>query len=146
MKRGICRGQSVSGFGTYHTGPEGARAGGSFSPDSGSRLGVTGFPGGKSVVATEQSPFKAPGYEEPRLMGQLWGKHRNRKTLCYFKNPACQPGCFVPHFPSPQSMRFFRDFGCSIFKAFRTYIDDSRSYWVINIRALALKSSFRELK
>lgn len=53
---------------------------------------------------------------------------------------------FVPHFPSPQSMRLFRDFGCSVFKAFRTYIDDSRSYWVINIRALALKSSFRELK
>lgn len=43
-------------------------------------------------------------------------------------------------------MRFFGDFGYSIFQVFRKYIDDSHSYWVTNIRALVLKSLFGELK
>lgn len=114
------------------------------SPNQGWRIGVSSFRSDKAAGRqTEESPLSS-GIRRAEAHGTALGKTcRNRKTLCYFKNPACQPGCFVPH---PQSMRLFRDSGYSIFKAFRKHIDASRSYWVTNIRALALKSPFGGLK
>lgn len=98
----------------------------------------------KLLFAKQKSLLKASGYEEQRLIGHLWGKHSEIGKHCaILRTQLASP---VVLFHTPQSTRYFRDFGYSIFKAFRKYMGASSSYCVTNVRTLAVKSSPGGLK